>query len=278
MEILGLFAVLHCITLCGAELSASPRSVTNLRVGEDVRFPINHRSDGQYEVTFKRKSPVGLKVLAWNSENPETPYRIHPQYRDRVRFQRDVFVEMQGVRFDDEGVYEIQTDYLGNQLRVNDQDLFELRVFEPVSRPMVVITGNCNLNCSAPRGTGVTCRWKRQSADGVGDDTFYGAVLPLGNMSELEPHTYRCIAENPVSVEMSGPLTMGLCNGDQDRGPRNHWIFFLVPALSLVILVSAIVLGRRRKAGIRCTKLNGEYLHLPSLHPPPVSYTNIELR
>ncbi|XP_041068143.1 SLAM family member 7-like [Carcharodon carcharias] len=260
MEIFRLFAVLHCITLCGAALSASPISVTNLRVGVDVRFPINYHSDGQYEVTFKRKSPVGLKVLAWNSENPETPYRIHPQYIQRVRFYRDGFVEIQDVQFDDEGVYEIQTDYLGDQLRVNDQDLFELRVFEPVSQPMVVITGNCNLNCSASSGTDVTCRWKRQSADGIGDDTFYGAVLPLGNMSELQSHTYRCIAENPVSVEMSGPLTMEMCDGDGDRGPRNRWIFFLVPAFSLVILVSAIVLGIKRKARIRSSKLNGEGL------------------
>ncbi|XP_067884133.1 SLAM family member 9-like [Heterodontus francisci] len=258
MEILRLFAVLHCITLCSAATSAPLNSVANLRTGEDVRFPINYHSDEKYEVTFRRRSPISLKILAWNSEQPDRPYRIHPYYTQRVQFHRDGFIELQSVHLDDEGVYEIQTDYLGRQLRNNNQDLFELHVFEPVSQPLVVITGNCSsnrkLNCSISRGTKVTCRWQSQSVDGVSNYTFHGAVLQLGNLRGQEPHTYTCIVENPVSEESSEPVTAELCDGDQDRGPRNHWISVLIAAFSFIILASVMALGIWRRQRMRNSK------------------------
>uniref|UniRef100_UPI00398E4001 SLAM family member 5-like n=1 Tax=Pristiophorus japonicus TaxID=55135 RepID=UPI00398E4001 len=222
MEIPMLFAALHCITLCRAVTPASLNSVTILPVGQDIQFPINYRSDEKYEVTFRRRSPVSLKIMAWNSARPERPYVTHPSYERRVQFHRDAFFVLQDVQLDDEGEYMVQTDYLGIQLRNHDRDSFTLRVFEPVSQPEVVITGNCSsnlkLNCSTARGTKVTCRWERQRAGGVGNDTFQGAVLQLENTPELESHTNTCIAGNPVSEETSDPVTAGLCDKDRARG------------------------------------------------------------
>ncbi|XP_067881294.1 SLAM family member 9-like [Heterodontus francisci] len=131
-------------------------------------------------------------------------------------------------------------------------------VLEPVSQPLVVITGNCSsnrkLNCSISRGTKVTCRWQSQSVDGVSNYTFHGAVLQLGNLRGQEPHTYTCIVENPVSEESSEPVTAELCDGDQDRGPRNHWISVLIAAFSFIILASVMALGIWRRQRMRHSK------------------------
>ncbi|XP_067829768.1 SLAM family member 9-like [Heptranchias perlo] len=258
VEILRLFAVLHWITLCRAAISASPNCITKLPTGEDIRFPINHYSDEKHEVTFRRRSPIRLKIMAWKSDRPERPYVTHPYYRHRVQFHKDGFFELQNVQLYDGGMYEIQTDYLGKQLRNKDRDPFDLWAFEPVSRPVVVITGNCSsnfkLNCSTARGTNVTHRWEKQSAHGVSTYTFNGAVLQLGNTSEQEPHTYTCIVENPVSKETSDPVTAELCDGERARGPRSHWIAVLILAIALVILVPAIVLGIWRSERIGKSK------------------------
>ncbi|GCB83860.1 hypothetical protein scyTo_0024204, partial [Scyliorhinus torazame] len=249
--------VLQCMTVCRAMTTASLNSVINLRVGDDIRFPVDSHSGVKYEVTFKRKSPVNIKILAWNSERPEKPYRIHPHYTHRVQFQPGGFIEIQNAVLVDGGEYEVQADYLGSRLRSNDYDRFELRVFEPVSQPVVAIGRDCTLNCSYARGTQVTCYWKRQSADGVGSSTFRGALLQRGNTSELGILTYTCIVENPISVEISEPFTLGQCVGDRPRGPRNYWMVFLAPAVSLAtILGFVIVLGIRREGGIVNSKVN----------------------
>ncbi|XP_078064782.1 SLAM family member 9-like [Mustelus asterias] len=246
MGILQLFTVFLSVRVSCAVISASLNSVTNLRVGDDIRFPLPQLASEKQEVTFKRRSPVDFKILAWNSETPERPYRIHPRYSQRVQYQPGGFTQIRNVTLSDEGVYELRTDYLGERLRDSHYSVFELRVFEPVSRPMVVVSSNCTMNCSHSGGKQVTCRWRGRTTDGFRNYTFRGAVLQLRNRSQAEFLTYTCIVENPVSWKISQPVTPQLCTVNPARS-RNDWMGFLAPAFCLVTLSLVFVLGFRRQ-------------------------------
>ncbi|XP_055521466.1 uncharacterized protein LOC129715620 [Leucoraja erinacea] len=240
--LMWLLAGLHTAALCRAGTAATAGSITTIPVGGTVMFPILHHSQERFEVAMGRVHP-DLAILAWKSDSPEYPYMVRPSYRNRVRFRRDTFIELRAVRPGDQGTYEVQTNYLGKELRDRDREHFELRVIEPMSTPTVEVSHNSShltLNCSTTSGCPVTYRWERRSQDpGVGNATFPGAVLYLPHPGQ---HTcaYSCVAEDCCSSR-AVPATLH-CHA-QPRGSRSRWVIVLSVSLLAVILLTVAVLG-----------------------------------
>ncbi|XP_059813481.1 uncharacterized protein LOC132385431 [Hypanus sabinus] len=239
-KLLWILAVLPTVVQCRVAV-ASPDSITTVLAGGSVHFPILHVSEDKYEVTLWKTSPNQLNILAWMSDRPESPYVIHPSYRNRVHFRSDGVIEMRGINMSDQGTYEVQTNYFGRELRNRDREQFEIHVVEPVSEPTVEISRNAShvtLNCSA-LGTGqVTYRWERQTDAAGGNVTFHGALLFLQN-DGLSGHTYNCIAENCCSRQISLPVSADLNPASESR---NYW----ASVLSFIVLsvVVMLILGQ----------------------------------
>ncbi|XP_051899646.1 SLAM family member 9-like isoform X1 [Pristis pectinata] len=246
-ELLWILAALHSVTLCRATASASVDSVTTIPVGGSIRFPILHSSEEKYEVTLGQISPSNLKILAWKSDSPETPYVIRPSYRHRVHFQQGDFIELRDVQLSDHGTYEVQTNYFGSELRNRDREQFELCVGELVSEPEVQITRNSShltLSCSAVSSSSITYRWESWTDTGVGNYTFYGTVLYLLN-DGLNGHTYTCIAEDRCSLQSSHPVTANLPRVDRVIGSRSYWTIILVLLVLAVLGILVLLLLRK---------------------------------
>ncbi|XP_032905343.1 uncharacterized protein LOC116991099 [Amblyraja radiata] len=153
-------AGLHTAALCRAGTAAIAGSITTVPVGGTVRFPVLHHSQERFEVAMGRVHP-DLAILAWKSDSLEYPYIVRPSYRDRVRFRRDTFIKLGAVRSGDQGTYEVQTNYLGRELRNRDRERFELRVVEPMSTPTVEVSYNSShltVNCSTFSGCLIIAR------------------------------------------------------------------------------------------------------------------------
>uniref|UniRef100_A0A4W3HFA2 Hepatocyte cell adhesion molecule-like n=1 Tax=Callorhinchus milii TaxID=7868 RepID=A0A4W3HFA2_CALMI len=224
MEFLKVASVLHCLALHEAARSASLNIVKNVAVKGDVLFPVRHRSrDEKYEVTLRKKWPVALKILGWNSELMVRPLTVHPYYTARVHLIKAGIVQFRDVFLNDSGVYELTTDYLGPVLRNNNRDVFEVRVFEPVSQPIIRVSDaftNVTLNCSVSKGTGIAFYWKKTTYLESENFTSSGSVLVVKSGCEEQAFEYSCVAENPISQQTSVPVTIKLCAESQDRGER----------------------------------------------------------
>ncbi|XP_078272325.1 uncharacterized protein LOC144603060 isoform X1 [Rhinoraja longicauda] len=127
VHLLCLLAGLHTAALCGTRTSATVGSVTTVPVGGTVRFPVQPHSHEKITVAMWRLHP-DLPILDWKSYSPESPSRIHPSYRVRVRFRLDGIIELWAVGLGDQGTYERETNYFGSEPRNRDVDHFELRV------------------------------------------------------------------------------------------------------------------------------------------------------
>ncbi|XP_055522286.1 uncharacterized protein LOC129716439 [Leucoraja erinacea] len=217
---------LHTAALCRAGTAATAGSITTIPVGGTVMFPVLHHSQERFEVAMGRVHP-DLAILAWKSDSPEYPYMVRPSYRNRVHFRRDTFIELRAVRPGDQGTYEVQTNYLGKELRNRDREHFELRVIEPMSTPTVEVSHNSShltLNCSTTSGCPVTYRWERRSQDpGVGNATFPGAVLYLQHPGQ-HICAYSCVAEDCCSSRAVPAMLH--CNA-QPRGSMSRWVIVL---------------------------------------------------
>ncbi|XP_062903450.1 uncharacterized protein LOC134346078 [Mobula hypostoma] len=236
--LLWILTVLPTVVQCRAAV-VSPDSITTVPVGGSVHFPILHGSEDKYEVTLGKTSPNQLKILAWMSDRPESPYVIRPSYRNRIHFRRDGVIEMRGIKMSDQGTYEVQTNYFGRELRKRDRDQFEIHVVEPVSEPIVEISRNAShvtLNCTALGSGQITYRWERQTDAAVGNDTVHGALLVLQN-DGLSGHTYNCIAEDCCSRQISLPVSADFNPASKSR---NYWAsvlsFTVVPVIVMLIL------------------------------------------
>ncbi|XP_067829920.1 hepatic and glial cell adhesion molecule-like isoform X1 [Heptranchias perlo] len=208
-----------CCVALGRPTPVPVTLIVNTRIGETARFPINHHSNEKYEVSFRRRFLVVFKILVWKSDHPAKAYIVHPRHAGRVAVYGKDSVLLRDAQFNDSGIYEIHTDYLGTELRNNDWERFDLRVFEPVCQPIVITSctaSSLHLNCSVSTGTNVTFRWERQSDPAVNATIYEGATLELNNMTDTERDTYTCIVSNPVSVGCSYPVTAGPCSGSRD--------------------------------------------------------------
>ncbi|XP_072890804.1 uncharacterized protein [Hemitrygon akajei] len=235
-KLLWILAVLPTVVQCRAAV-ASPALITTVLAGESVHFPILHVSEDKYEVTLGKTSPNQLKILAWMSDRPESPYVIRPSYRNRIHFRRDGVIEMRGIKQSDQGTYEVQTNYFGRELRNRAREQFEIHVVEPVSEPIVEISRNAShvtLNCTALGNGQITYRWERQTEAAGGNYTFHGALLILQN-DGLSGHTYNCIAENCCSRQISLPVSADLNPASESR---NYW----ASVLSFIVLSVVVML------------------------------------
>ncbi|XP_072329310.1 hepatic and glial cell adhesion molecule-like [Scyliorhinus torazame] len=139
----------------------------------------------------------------------------------------DGSVVLRNIQINDSGIYEIEINYYGQELKNSDKVGFELLVFEPVSQPDVKIFGDCTtpnitLSCSVSNGTNVTFHWRKESLSRTTDDAFNGTQLVINHGNEEEQHVYWCIAENPVSDAKSDPVRLELCNGNNGRAIQEH--------------------------------------------------------
>ncbi|XP_072890840.1 uncharacterized protein [Hemitrygon akajei] len=238
-RLLWILAVLPTVVQCRAAV-AFPALITTVPAGGSVHFPILHVSEDKYELTLWKTSPNQLKILAWMSDRPESPYVIRPPYRNRIHFRSDGVIEMRGIKQSDQGTYEVQTNYFRGELRSSDLDQFEIHVVEPVSEPIVEISRNAShvtLNCTALGNGQITYRWERQTDAAGGNYTFHGALLILQN-DGLSGHTYNCIAENCCSRQISLPVSADLNPASESR---NYWASVL--SFTVLSVVVMLILG-----------------------------------
>ncbi|XP_062903940.1 uncharacterized protein LOC134346493 isoform X2 [Mobula hypostoma] len=254
--LLWILTVLPTVVQCRAAM-ASPDSITTVPVGGSVHFPILHGSEDMYEVTLEKTSSNQLKIVAWMSDRPQSPYVIQPSYMNRIHFRRDGVIEMRGIKMSDQGTYEVQTNYFGRELRNRDLDQFEIHVFEPVSEPIVEISRNAShvtLNCTALGSRQITYRWERQTDAAVGNDTFHGALLVLQD-DGLSGHIDNCIAEDCCSRQISLPVSVDFNPASKSR---NDWASVLSFTV-VVILILGLYLLRKYQSSPPRNQGPGEF-------------------
>ncbi|XP_078420550.1 hepatic and glial cell adhesion molecule-like [Cetorhinus maximus] len=236
--------IFHLFVVCEEALRLEPHTITNVTAGEQVLFPIQYQGTDKYELTFSLKFPRTFKILTWKSSNTKKLHIVQPLYQHRVTIYKD-FVALNDVHVNDTGEYEIHIDYYGTELKNRDESTFRMKVFEPVSQPVIAIlcksesSPNIILNCSVSNGTNATIHWEKVSLSGVLNETNDGRLLVIDSVTEKNQYVYRCIAKNPVSNATSIDFTVSPNDWANPKGKRSHLVF-LAP-LGVVVLVPTIL-------------------------------------
>ncbi|XP_067898136.1 SLAM family member 5-like isoform X2 [Heterodontus francisci] len=238
---LALLSVFHLLTLCGSEISAVPNSIINAIVGEQVLFPVHNHCGAQYEVTFLTKSPTHAILATWGFNKSDK----HPLYENRLERSTKDSVVLYKVQINDTKLYGLQVECYSKTMTETNERLFDLRVFEPVSKPVLTITAksstpNITLSCSVSKGNNVTFHLS-QSLSGAINRTSDGEELVIDHFSEQEQYVYICTAENPVSNATSDPWTRQQCNGNNSG---DHKLLWNIPTIAapVLLLVLALIL------------------------------------
>ncbi|XP_078420636.1 SLAM family member 5-like [Cetorhinus maximus] len=261
MKIRALLSVFHLLTLCETEISAVAKTTINAIVGEQVLFPVRNQCGAQYEITLVAKSPIHAKLASWGSNTSDK----QPTYENRLQRSMNNSVMLQNVQINDTKLYGIQFDCYSITVTETSETLFDLQVFEPVSKPLITI--NCSatiitLSCSVSRGTNVTFLWEK-SLSGVINTTYNGAELVIEHVSEREQYLYRCIGENPVSNASSDPSIIKQCNRKNAKGWKElHWIsaaiVWLLALILFVFIRYKVKRTARNKASNTATQIRYE--------------------
>ncbi|XP_072330732.1 hepatic and glial cell adhesion molecule-like [Scyliorhinus torazame] len=239
VKMLTLLSVFHLLTLCETEISAVPNTIINVAVGEQVLFPVHNQCGATYEVTLLSKSPTHSKLASWNFN---TSYN-QPLYENRLKRSRNGSVMLHNVQINDTKLYEIQIDCYSTMTATREQS-FDLRVFEPVSKPLMIITcstSNITMSCTVSMGTKVTYHWEKQSLAGAIIRTYNGTELVIDHIHEQEQYMYKCIATNPVSMATSTPRIGEECNVNPSKGQKLSWMARNIAASGLLLALITIV-------------------------------------
>ncbi|XP_051873749.1 SLAM family member 5-like isoform X2 [Pristis pectinata] len=232
----AVLAALHFLTLCGTEISARPGTVIDAVAGQEVQFPVDNQCEDRYEVTFQLLSPDDAVVASRGTDGSE---RRHPVYEDRLYWSATDSPVLSNVRVTDSKRYGIQIDCYSPHITYSASvKVFDLHVFEPVSKPVVTKVGNCSspniaLSCSVYNGTNVTFCWEILFLSRGINRTVDGPVLVINNVNEWEQYTFRCTAKNRVSNSSSEQTITELCNGS-DFACQKHHSLLLAATLPLV--------------------------------------------
>ncbi|XP_048460624.1 SLAM family member 5-like [Rhincodon typus] len=250
MKMLTLLSVFSLLTVFGTEISAI--SIINAIVGKQVLFPVAIPCGNQCEVAFLSKSPIHAKLASWGI----TPLSTHILYKNRLQIATNCSLVLQNVQINDTKPYAIQIDCC-KPSTVTEETIFQLQVFEPVSKPSITIncsTTNVSLSCSVSNGTNVTLHWEKKSSSGAISRINDGAELVLSHDHEQNQYEYMCVAENPVSSETSDPPKLEKCNGHNSKGWRAP-VFISTATVLFFGLVIIIIIGFKTKPAA-CNKGN----------------------
>ncbi|XP_038672491.1 hepatocyte cell adhesion molecule-like isoform X2 [Scyliorhinus canicula] len=234
VKILTLHSVFHLLTLCKTEISAN--TVINAAVGEQVLFPVHNQCGAVSEVTFLSKSPINTKLASWSFNTSDK----QPLYENRLKRSRNGSVMLHNVQIHDTKLYQIEIECYSTAMTAARQQLIDLRVFEPVSKPLVTTTCstiNATLSCTVSNGTNVTFHWGKQSLSGAINRIHNGTELIIDIVNEQEQFIYKCVAENPVSNATSVPWTMKECN----KEPSKACILLGISIASVWLLVLVLI-------------------------------------
>ncbi|XP_078420551.1 SLAM family member 5-like [Cetorhinus maximus] len=238
MKMLTLLSVFHLLTLCETEISAVAKTTINAIVGEQVLFPVHNQCGAQYEITLLAKSPIHAKLASWGFNT----FDKQPKYENRLQRSMNDSVMLQNVQINDTNLYGIQFDCYSTTVTETSETLFDLQVFEPISKPLMRRTcssANIILSCSVSKGANVTFHWEKLSFSGTIYRTYDGAELVIGHVIEQEQ--YRCIAGNPVSNASSDPWTIDECNRNHSKGQKLPQMIHNVVASVLLLFLILIV-------------------------------------
>ncbi|XP_078058838.1 hepatic and glial cell adhesion molecule-like, partial [Mustelus asterias] len=222
----------HLLTLCETEITAVPDTTTNAIVGEQVLFPVHNQCTALYEATFFIKSPIHTKLASWGFN----PFDKRPLYENRLQRSVNDSVKLLNVQITDTKLYQIEINCFDKSKTAAREQLFDLQVFEPVSKPRTKITcstANVSLSCEVSNGTNVTFHWEKLSLSGAINGTYDGPDLVIDHANEEEQYWYKCIAENPVSNATSDPWTIKECK----RKPFKELKILLSISVVLIVLV-----------------------------------------
>ncbi|XP_072111681.1 hepatic and glial cell adhesion molecule-like [Mobula birostris] len=228
-------SALHFLTFCGSEISAQPDTTIDAVVGQDVHFPLENQCEAQLVVTFLLLSPVAAALASRGTNMSESQ---HPLYKDRLYWSANGSPVLSNVRVNDSKRYETQIDCFHKSSPGTTKMIYDLHVFEPVSKPLITKTGNCSspniaLRCSASNGINVSFNWRILSLSGGINGTFDGPELVISNVTEEEKYIFRCTAKNRVSNASTEQTITELCNGKEFACQKCH-SFFLAATLPLV--------------------------------------------
>ncbi|XP_078058821.1 hepatic and glial cell adhesion molecule-like isoform X2 [Mustelus asterias] len=218
---LTLLSVFHLLTLCETEITAVPDTTTNAIVGEQVLFPVHNQCTALYEAAFFIKSPIHTKLASWGFNT----FDKRPLYENRLQRSVNDSVKLLNVQITDTNLYQIEINCFDKSMTAAREQLFDLQVFEPVSKPLTTVTcsaANASLSCEVSNGINVTIHWEKLSLSGAINGTYDGPELVIDHANEEEQYWYKCIAENPVSNATSDPWTIKECKNlrmEKDTAP-----------------------------------------------------------
>ncbi|XP_062902071.1 uncharacterized protein LOC134345398 isoform X2 [Mobula hypostoma] len=233
----AVLSALHFLTLCGSEISAQPDTTINAIVGQDVHFPVENQCEDQFVVTFQLLSPVDA-VLASRGMNLSGTQ--HPLYKDRLYWSANGSPVLSKVQVNESKRYATQIDCYHESSMTTAKQIYDLRVFEPVLKPVITPIWKCpspniTLSCSVSNRANVTFHWEILFLSESTNRTEHGPELVVNHENEWKQYTFRCIVKNRVSNASNDLTITELCN--QNNFARDLLIYISAATLLLIFLL-----------------------------------------
>ncbi|XP_062902082.1 SLAM family member 5-like isoform X2 [Mobula hypostoma] len=249
VKMFAVLSALHFLTLCAPEISAQPDRTIDALVGQDVNFPVENQCEDQFVVTFQLLSPVDA-VLASRGMNMSGTQ--HPLYKDRLYWSANGSPVLVNVQVNDSKRYATQIDCYHESSMTTAKQIYDLRVFEPVLKPVITPIWKCpspniTLSCSVSNGANVTFYWNILSLSENTNRTFEGPELVVNHENEWKQYTFRCIVKNRVSNASSGLTITELCNEHNFASELCRYIF----AGTLLLVFHLIILNYQKVKSVR---------------------------
>ncbi|XP_078061589.1 SLAM family member 5-like [Mustelus asterias] len=237
--------ILLTLGLQGLGQCEANRVLVNGTLGKAVRLTPSSPMRPDVEITWWKQKVVICQRASITGCNPEFGNRITLDVND-------VTMEIKSLQSADAGLYQIKA---GKDSDIENQEEFELRLYDAVSQPMVsmnnlTINGTCRvtLSCWAQKGTDVHYTWKQAGNSLVakvnGDTrTVHTRTLELTITSTLAVN-YSCTARNPVSQLTTAISLQNICRftSPEEESVVDRPVLELMYILILVVTIFLLIL------------------------------------
>ncbi|XP_072405896.1 SLAM family member 9-like isoform X2 [Chiloscyllium punctatum] len=242
-----------------AQADGNPMSshLLNGSLGQSLALPVHIPWPDPLILTWDfRSSSTGRKFqICYKARN--NPAECSDGFKERFRLNlTDYSLEIQTLMKSDQGWYEVNARS-GQDVHV---ELMELRVYEPVSKPLMQVTsvtqgGIChiNLSCSVKRGSNVTYSWWTGGEEVTGDEfhnvTDEGRRLKMFASSNSTSKAYNCTVRNPVSEDTDMIILEPHCEQGkkQEENKKQLHTGLIIAAIAIFTCGLLIMFCVRRK-------------------------------
>ncbi|KAF7709488.1 hypothetical protein HF521_016338 [Silurus meridionalis] len=186
----------------------------------------------------------GNLVVEWYGEGDPTQYRYNAKLNTNTG---DLTFKMLKVN---SGEYKCQYQY--KDKGTFDEKVFQVEVIDPVSKPKVTCKKNAtDITLTCTIGSSVPAEFTWTGPNGF---SHVGNIVHITSQ-ETNNSLYFCTAQNEVSKE-TAEFTLMNCYKGGNKGPT--FLYWLIPLISIFILILAVIAKRCYSKGAIPTNSNQE--------------------